>query len=270
MLVRRAHRVVAAGDAYRPRRIPCWLLPCSLCSSVQLPCLAFFSLPGKAPRALCRQAVQRSRPGRESPQREPTERELFVYFPLPTHTHTHRAAQATRAMGPGDITIKDNKLQKELMLSECSLIRIPPPRSQSQKDKVDISNWDLTAIVWRGRLRFYEEEQLNGQGTMEGVLELINYDKSVFVDVRCSSDVTTVQSSDSPRCFGIIVDVRGDKYAFGLMFDDKDTGEEFSIALQDFRRDLATLLEAQREQMEDLSINVKDDEFGDYVGTYYD
>lgn len=173
-------------------------------------------------------------------------------------------------MGPGDITIKDNKLQKELMLSECSLIRIPPPRSLSQKDKVDISNWDLTAIVWRGRLRFYEEEQLNGQGTMEGVLELINYDKSVFVDVRCSSDVTTVQSSGSPRCFGIIVDVRGDKYAFGLVFDDKDTGEEFSIALQDFRRDLATLLEAQREQMEDLSINVKDDEFGDYVGTYYD
>jgi bifunctional DNase/RNase len=119
-------------------------------------------------------------------------------------------------------------------------------------------------------MRFVEEERLDGIDDMDGVIELHNCNGDIFALIRYTGE--TVQLTQSQRAFKVIIDHNGDKYALGLVFEDKDTGREFSAALTTFKKDWLTMHETQMEQMEDLkehvdklSIHSEDDDFGDFV-----
>lgn len=186
-------------------------------------------------------------------------------------------------MGPGDIVVKGDKLQKLLLLAKTQLIRVPPPCAAEEGGDgtaalLDIGHWALDQPVWRGTVRFVEEERLGGdgelEGMLEGVVELLNgaEDDNLFTEIRFTSYEDVIRSTKSPRVFRVIIEHQGSRYVLGLVFADKDTGNAFTAALVDFKKDLAVMKEALSEQIEDLngsvdklSIHSDDDEFGDFV-----
>ncbi|CAM9022716.1 unnamed protein product [Wickerhamomyces anomalus] len=105
-------------------------------------------------------------------------------------------------MEQDDFMVAEDRLEKTLMKADyVSLLRIPPPKCEGDT-VTDISQWDLSDVVWFGKLKFTETEfimnmdphNLEERQIIQGNVSLINYDsEDIFGNIPYRVDGNNVK-----------------------------------------------------------------------------
>lgn len=105
-------------------------------------------------------------------------------------------------MEQDDFMVAEDRLEKTLMKADyVSLLRIPPPKCEGDT-VTDISQWDMSDVVWFGKLKFTETEfimnmdphNLEERQIIQGNVSLINYDsEDIFGNIPYRVDGNNVK-----------------------------------------------------------------------------